>query len=90
MRDGSWAKFRQHSGPKFDSRASTGARLRPLPPYSPDLNPIELTFAKLKALLRRTAARTIPELWDTIAAALPTFMPGECANYFTACGYEPD
>jgi transposase len=68
----------------------TGARLRLLPPYSPDFNPIELAFAKLKALLRRAATRTIPELWDTIAAALPTFTPGECANYFTACGYEPD
>lgn len=68
----------------------TGARLRLLPPYSPDFNPIELAFAKLKALLRRAAARTIPQLWDTIAAALPTFTPSECANYFTACGYEPD
>jgi transposase len=68
----------------------TGARLRLLPPYSPDFNPIELAFAKLKALLRRAAARTIPELWDAIAAALPAFSPHECANYFTACGYEPD
>jgi transposase len=67
-----------------------GARLRLLPPYSPDFNPIELAFAKLKALLRRAAARTIPELWDAIAAILPTFSPAECANYFTACGYEPD
>lgn len=65
-----------------------GARLRLLPPYSPDFN--ELAFAKLKALLLRAAARTIPELWDTIAAALPSFTPGECANYFTACGYKPD
>jgi DDE superfamily endonuclease len=69
---------------------ATGARLRLLPPYSPDFNPIELAFAKLKALLRRAAARTIPELWDAIAAILPTFSPAECANYFTACGYEPD
>ena len=69
---------------------STGARLRLLPPYSPDLNPIELAFAKLKAWLRRRAARTIPALWNAIAAALPTFSPNECANYFTACGYEPD
>jgi transposase len=67
-----------------------GARLRLLPPYSPDFNPIELAFAKLKALLRRAAARTIPELWDAIAAALPAFSQHECANYFTACGYEPD
>lgn len=69
---------------------ATGTRLRLLPPYSPDFNPIELAFAKLKALLRRAAARTIPELWDAIATALPTFTPSECANYFTACGYEPD
>jgi transposase len=69
---------------------ATGARLRLLPPYSPDFNPIELAFAKLKALLRKAAARTIPQLWTEIAAALPTFAPDECANYFTACGYEPD
>jgi transposase len=69
---------------------AAGARLRLLPPYSPDFNPIELAFATLKALLRRAAARTIPELWDAIATALPTFTPTECANYFTACGYEPD
>ena len=69
---------------------ATGARLRLLPPYSPDLNPIELAFAKLKALLRRRAARSVPALWNAIAAALPKFTPGECANYFTACGYEPD
>lgn len=69
---------------------AAGARLRLLPPYSPDFNPIELAFAKLKALLRRAAARTIPELCETIRDILPQFMPSECANYFTACGYEPD
>lgn len=69
---------------------ATGARLRLLPPYSPDFNPIENAFAKLKTLLRRAAARTIPDLWAAIAAALPQFTPGECANYFTACGYEPE
>ena len=69
---------------------ATGARLRLLPPYSPDFNPIELAFAKLKAILRRAAARTIPELWDAIGDALPQFSPAECANHFTACGYEPD
>jgi transposase len=67
-----------------------GARMRLLPPYSPDFNPIELAFSKLKALLRKAAARTIPELWNTIGQALPQFSPAECANYFTACGYEPD
>jgi transposase len=68
----------------------TGARLRFLPPYSPDFNPIENAFAKLKALLRKAAARTIPDLWDAVRDALPLFTPSECANYFTACGYEPE
>jgi transposase len=67
-----------------------GARLAYLPPYSPDFNPIENAFAKLKALLRKAAARTIPELWQAIAQALPQFTPAECANYFTATGYEPE
>lgn len=69
---------------------ATGARLRLLPPYSPDFNPIENALAKLKALLRKAAARTIPDLWDAIRDALPQFTPEECANYFIACGYEPD
>ena len=67
-----------------------GAQLWLLPPYSPDFNPIENAFAKLKALLRKAAARTIPDLWDAIRDALPQFTPNECANYFTACGYEPE
>jgi transposase len=67
-----------------------GARLRFLPPYSPDFNPIENAFAKLKAILRKAAARTIPDLWDAVRDALPQFAPNECANYFTAAGYEPD
>ena len=67
-----------------------GAHLRLLPPYSPDFNPIENAFSKLKALLRKAAARTIPDLWTTIADALPQFTQAECANYFTACGYEPE
>ena len=69
---------------------AAGARLRYLPPYSPDFNPIENAFSKLKALLRKAAARTIDGLWDTIRDALPQFTPAECANYFTAAGYEPD
>jgi transposase len=67
-----------------------GATLLHLPPYSPDFNPIENAFAKLKALLRKAAARTPDELWEAIRAALPTFSPTECANYFTAAGYEPE
>ena len=65
------------------------AELRFLPPYSPDFNPIELAFAKFKAILRKAAARTIDDLWRVIAEALPNFTPAECANYFTAAGYEP-
>lgn len=68
---------------------ATGARMRLLPPCSPDFNPIELAFAKLETLLRRAAARTIPALWNAIADALPQFTPSECANCFTACRYEP-
>ena len=67
-----------------------GAALRFLPPYSPDFNPIENAFAKLKALLRKAAARTVEDLWDAIRDALPAFTPSECANYFTATGYEPE
>jgi len=67
-----------------------GARLLYLPPYSPDFNPIEQAFAKLKALLRKAAARTLDTLEHAIAASLDAFAPDECANYFTASGYEPD
>lgn len=69
---------------------AAGARLLFLPPYSPDFNPIEMAFSKLKALLRKAAARTIDELWDTIAACLSAFTPNECRNYFKASGYEPE
>ncbi len=58
-----------------------------LPPYSPDLNPIEQAFAKLKALLRAAAARTVEELWSTIGALLSRFSPAECANYLANSGY---
>jgi transposase len=69
---------------------AVGARLQYLPPYSPDFNPIENAFSKLKAFLRKAAARTIGDLWDVIRDALPTFTPQDCAKYFTAAGYEPD
>ena len=59
---------------------AAGASLRYLPPYSPDFNPIEMAFAKLKALLRAAAARTVPDLWQTIADALRRFTPQECAS----------
>jgi transposase len=66
-----------------------GASLLPLPPYSPDLNPIEQFFAKLKALLRKAAARTKEALWSAIGELLEEFSPAECANYFANSGYEP-
>ncbi len=66
---------------------AAGATLLYLPPYSPDLNPIEQLFAKLKALLRKAAARTFEALIHAIAAALNAFTPGECANYFANAGY---
>ena len=69
---------------------AVGATLLYLPPYSPDFNPIEMAFAKLKALLRGVAARTIPALWQAIAAALDRFSPHECRNYFITAGYEPE
>jgi transposase len=69
---------------------AAGATLLYLPPYSPDFNPIENAFAKLKAHLRKVAARTIGDLWDAIRDALPLFTPIECRNYFTAAGYEPE
>lgn len=67
-----------------------GARLLYLPPYSPDFNPIEMAFSKLKAMLRRASARTIDELWDVIAECIEKFPPKQCQNYFAAAGYDLD
>lgn len=66
------------------------ATLLYLPPYSPDFNPIELAFSKLKALLRTAGARTLPALHDAIKAALATVTPNECRNFFIAAGYDPE
>lgn len=66
---------------------ATGATLMYLPPYSPDLNPIELAFSKLKTLLRKAAARTVEELWQAIAEIIQQFSQQECINYFKHCGY---
>ena len=60
-----------------------------LPPYSPDLNPIEMAFAKLKTQLRSVTERTVHALWDLIGMLLDAFPPDECARYLTAAGYEP-
>lgn len=68
---------------------SRGARLLYLRPYSPDLNPIEMAFAKLKALLRKAAERTRDALWDRIGQILDAFSPQECANYLTHVGSAP-
>lgn len=63
------------------------ATLLYLPPYSPDLNPIEKLFSKLKALLRKAATRTVDALWKEIGALLSTISSQECANYFASCQY---
>lgn len=72
-----------------DAIEAAGARLRYLPPYSPDFNPIENAFSKLKALLRAKAERTIDGLWNAVGEIVTMFAPSECANYFAACGYDP-
>ena len=78
-----------HKGPQVRALIeAAGARLFYLPPYSPDFNPIENAFAKLKALLRKAAARTVPTLWAAIGQLVDTFTPAECANYFAAAGYD--
>ena len=64
-----------------------GAKLLFLPPYSPDLNPIEQVFAKLKTLLRKAAERTVEATWKRIGTLLKEFKPQECANYLRNSGY---
>ena len=66
---------------------AAGARLLYLPAYSPDYNPIEMAFSKLKARLRKAGERTIQGLWDLLGRLLDEFSPGECRNYLTHCGY---
>ena len=66
---------------------SVGASLQYLPPYSPDLNPIELAFSKLKTLLRKYAERTVEDLWQRIGSLIEEFTSSECKNYFQHCGY---
>jgi transposase len=68
---------------------AAGAKLLYLPPYSPDFNPIENAFSKLKALLRKAAERTVYALWDRIGALLDAFTPKECENFFVNAGYGP-
>ena len=66
---------------------AAGAQLFLLPPYSPDMNPIEMAFAKLKALLRQTPQRTVESLWWKVGDLIPDFLPTECANYLRVAGY---
>ena len=65
-----------------------GAELRYLPPYSPDLNPIENAFSQFKALLKKAAARTVDDLWQAIADALPKITADDCGSYFNTAGYD--
>lgn len=66
---------------------ATGAQCFYLPPYSPDMNPIEMAFSKLKALLRQEPQRTIDALWDQVGKLVERFSPQQCANFFKAAGY---
>jgi len=66
---------------------AAGARLWYLPPYSPDLNPIEQTFAKIKHWLRLARKRSVEDLWRYVGDLVSTIQPGECANYFANAGY---
>jgi len=80
-----------HKGPGVQAAIeAAGATVRYLPPYSPDFNPIEKAFSKLKAHLRKVAERTRDALWDRISILIDQVSPTECANFFTASGYEPD
>ena len=69
---------------------AAGARLDFLPPYSPDFNPIEMAFSKLKSVLKKVAARTKDDLWAAIGQGIDLFTPTECQNYFAAAGYDRD
>ena len=73
----------------MDFEVAKGAALRFLPRYSPDFNPIEMLFSKLKTLLRRASERSIEALWNRIGELLDRFPQNECENYFKAAGYEP-
>jgi transposase len=77
-----------HKGPRVRHMIeASGASLLYLPPYSPDFNPIENAFAKLKALLRKAAQRTLDGLWSAIGRSIDCFTSTECRNYFIAAGY---
>jgi transposase len=78
-----------HKGPRVrDLIEAARATLLYLPPYSPDFNPIENAFAKLKAFLRKAAERSVDGLWRAMGSIIDTFTPAECRNYFAAAGYD--
>ena len=78
-----------HKGPRVRKMIeAANASLLYLPPYSPDFNPIENAFSKLKAHLRKAAERTVDGLWAAIGRIIDTFTPAECRNYFAAAGYD--
>ena len=80
-----------HKGPRVEKLIeAAGAELRYLPPYSPDLNPIEKAYSKLKTFLRKIAERTVSGLMNALDACAEIFKPAECVNYFKACGYDTD
>ncbi len=80
-----------HKGPRVEELIrAAGAELRYLPPYSPDMNPIEKAFSKLKAHLRKIAERSVAGLMQALQTCADIFKPAECANYFAACGYDTD
>lgn len=80
-----------HKGPTVRAIIeAAGATLIFLPPYSPDFNPIEKAFSKLKSGLRKAAERTVDGLWNTIGRLVDTFTPTDCANFFKAAGYDAD
>ena len=77
-----------HKGPTVEQLIkAVGAELRYLPPYSPDMNPIEKAYSKLKAHLRKIAERTVAGLMRALETCADIFKPAECENYFNACGY---
>jgi transposase len=78
-----------HKGPRVEQLIkAAGAELRYLPPYSPDMNPIEKAYSKLKAYLRKIAERTVTGLMRALETCADIFKPAECKNYFNACGYD--
>lgn len=80
-----------HKRPKVvELIAVAGTDVLYLPPYSPDFNPIEKAFSKLKTLLRKAAERTVEGLWTTIGHLIDMFEPNDCRNYFASCGYNAD